>query len=414
MRRRSFFSSVVALSAMPLVSPEVHAATKSAGLKVTGVEIWRVTGDRDQAAAYQKELGHGTIRNLRNPPTSHTYIKILTNAGVEGFYGPSESRATRVIQDRLARSLIGKDPLAIDSIWEDMTRGAHRYTGYDYLIGVSYLDNTLWDLRGKFFDVPVYKLLGGSRNVIDVYASAIQQSIEPDRIRESAAQLKEEGYKAQKWFPERSRQALGKKEYEEDVAMMRILRETVGDNYDIMIDPLLTWNLPYAIKWCKDVEQYHPRWLEEPFQTYLQLEPLARLREMTSIPIATGEHNYNRWVFHDLMKAGAVDILNPDPEWGGGISEIVRICAMASAWGLQVSPHHMKQHALAHIVASQPHSVCPYVEYRHGMYMGTSYFDKYPIVHNGNSQIELSDRPGFGVELDESKIVNMELIYSQS
>jgi L-rhamnonate dehydratase len=76
-----------------------------------------------------------------------------------------------------------------------------------------------------------------------------------------------------------------------------------------------------------------------------------------------------------------------------------------------VSPHHMKLTALAHVVASQPPSVCPLVEYRHAMYMGTKYFEKDPIVHNGSSQIVIPDRPGFGVELDESKIVKMEKIW---
>ncbi len=412
MRRRSFFATAAALSAMPLISPEVKAATRSANLKITGVEIWRVTGDEERISAYRKECGHGTTRNLRRLQTSHTYIKILTNASVEGFYGPCESPAEQVIQDRLARSLIGRDPLAIDSIWESMTSGSHRYTGYNYFIGVSYLDNTLWDLRGKFFDVPVYKLLGGSRNVIDVYASCIGQSLEPDMIRESAAQLKEEGYKAQKWFPERRRQASGQKEYEEDVALMRILRESVGDNYDIMIDPLLSWDLPYAIKWCKDVEQYRPRWLEEPVPTAHQVEALAYLRKMTFIPIATGEHNYCLRDAYDLIKNDAVDVIQIDPEWGGGITELVKICHLASVYSLIVCPHNQRSTALAHLVASQPTSVCPFMEYQIDIQPNLYYFDKNQLIPK-NSRITLPDLPGLGVELDEDKIVSLEKIWPE-
>jgi L-alanine-DL-glutamate epimerase-like enolase superfamily enzyme len=263
---------------MPLLPREVRAETRSAGLKITGVEIWRVTGDRERIEEYRTAVGHGTIRNLRALQESHSYLKILTNAGVEGFYGPCETRAEETIRNLLARTLIDQDPLAIDSLWERMTNGAHRYTGYHYLIGVSYVDNCLWDLRGKFFDVPVYKLLGGSRSTIDVYASAIGQSLVPDEVRRSAAQLKQEGYIAQKWFPERNRQTWGQKEYEEDVELMRILREATGENYDIMIDVLLTWNLAYALRWCKDVEQYRPRWLEEPVPTAYQVDQCARLR----------------------------------------------------------------------------------------------------------------------------------------
>ena len=127
---------------------------------------------------------------------------------------------------------------------------------------------------------------GGSRKTFDVYASCIGQSLEPDRVGESAAQLKKEGYKSQKWFPTRM-PSDGQLGYEENVALIRILRETVGENYDIMIDALLRWNLPYAMKWCKDAEQYRPRWLEEPVPTAGQVESLARLRQMTFIPIAT-------------------------------------------------------------------------------------------------------------------------------
>ena len=412
MKRRSFFASAAALSAMPLVSPEIKAATRSEGLEITGVEIWRVTGDRERIEAYRTAVGHGTTRNLRSLQQSHTYIKILTNAGVEGFYGPCEGPAERTIQTHLARRLIGRDPLAIDSIWESMTDGAHRYTGYHYLIGVSYIDNCLWDLRGKFFDVPVYKLLGGSRDVIDVYASAIGQSLEPNELRRSAIQLKEEGYTAQKWFPERNRQTWGVREFEEDVAVMRNLREAVGPHYDIMIDVLLSWNLTYAQRWCKEVEQYRPRWLEEPVPTAFQVDACARLREVTFVPIATGEHNYGVRDAKELLDAGAVDVLQIDPEWGGGITELVKICHLAQAYGIIVSPHNQRSTALAHLVASQPTTVCPFMEYQIDIQPNLYYFDKNQLIPK-NSQITLPDLPGLGVELDEDKIVSLEKIWPE-
>ena len=411
MRRRSFFSTAASLGVMPLLSKEVRAETKSSGVRITGVEIWRVTGDRDRIEEYRTAVGHGTIRSLRRLEESHTYIRITTNAGVEGFYGPCETRAEEAIRNLLGRSLVGRDPLAVDTIWQRMTSGAHRYTGYHYIIGVSYLDNTLWDLRGKFFDAPVYKLLGGSRNVLDTYVSCIDQSMEPDRVRESAAELKQEGFFGQKWFPSRNRRSWGQKEYEEDVELMRILRETVGPNYDIMIDPLLTWNLTYAMKWCKDVEQYRPRWLEEPVPTAYQIGALARLREMTFIPIASGEHNYGMRDAFDLLNAGAVDVLQIDPEWGGGITELVKICHLAQLYNVIVCPHNQRVTANYHIVASQPEFVCPFVEYLMNVNPNLYYFDKNQIVPK-NGQVTIPDLPGLGVELDESKVVKRELVWS--
>jgi len=335
-------------------------------------------------------------------------LKILTDGGLEGFYGPHDQNVVDEVVK--IRSVVGMDPFAIDTVWESLVTGDNRYTG-TYMFGVSAITNTLWDMKGKFCNLPVYRLLGGSRKVVDCYATTIGMPVNTiDAIAEGAARVKKAGFKAQKWFPTLGPRD-GAEDFEFNVTMMKTLREVCGENYDIMIDGLTRWDLPYGMRWCKAVEQYRPRWLEEPFQTYSQIETLARLRQMTTIPIATGEHNYNRWEFYELVKAGAVDILEPDTEWCGGISEVTRICALASAAGLKVSPHHMKLNALAHLVASQPPAVCPVVENRHSMYIGTKYFEKNPIGHNGNSQIELSDRPGFGIELDDSKIVSMKKIF---
>jgi L-alanine-DL-glutamate epimerase-like enolase superfamily enzyme len=407
MRRRSFLAAAAALGGMPMISPTVQAAAKSANLKITDVEIWRLTGNPDQIKAYQASFGHGTTRNLRNLPASQLYMKILTNEGVEGFYGSFDQTAANAVMG-MAREVIGQDPLAIDTIWETMHAGAHRYSG-TYVFGLSTIDNCLWDLKGKFLDLPVYRLLGGSRKTFDVYASCIGQSLEPDRVRESAAQLKKEGYKSQKWFPTRG-PSDGQMGYEENLALIRILRETVGENYEIMIDTLLRWNLPYAMKWCKDAEQFRPRWLEEPVPTAGQVESLARLRQMTFIPIATGEHSYGRWDAQELIEHHAVDVIQIDPEWGGGISELVKICTLASVHGLIVCPHNQRSTALAHIIASQPPAVCPFMEYQIDIQPNLYYFDKNQLIPKDN-QITLPDLPGLGIELDESRIVKREKIF---
>jgi L-rhamnonate dehydratase len=432
MDRRSFVRGITGIAGLAAISHDARAQLtaqtdaqakahlgNSVSLKITGLELWRATGDPQRYDAYldAEYPKAGMVRPAAVPGRtpqqpaipSRIYLKILTDAGFEGFHGPHDQNVVDEITR--ARSVIGMDPLAIDTVWESLVTGDNRYTG-TYMFGVSAITNTLWDLKAKLCRLPVYRLLGGSRKVVDCYATTIGMPVDTiDVIAEGAARVKKSGFTGQKWFP-----TLGPRDgsagFEFNVTMMKTLREVCGEYYDVMIDGLTRWDLPYGMRWCKAVEQYGPRWLEEPFQTYNQVETLARLRQMTPIPISTGEHNYNRWEYLELMKAGAVDVLNPDPEWCGGISEIIRICALASAFGLMVSPHHMKLTTLAHVVASQPPAVCPMVEYRHSMYMGTKYFEKSPIVHNGRSQIELPDRPGFGVELDELKIVKMEKIFS--
>ena len=196
-----------------------------------------------------------------------------------------------------------------------------------------------------------------------------------------------------------------------NVNMIKTLRQTCGPYYDIMIDPLQRWDLPYAQQWCKQAEQYHPRWLENPVNMAHEIENLARLRQLTSIPIATGEQRTSRWDYFHLLQAGAVDVMEPEPE-RLGTSEILRICAFAGVWGLIVSPHHNRINALSHIVASQTTEVCPVVEYRQNNFLTATYFEKNPIGHNGKGQVELSDRPGYGLELDDSKIVKTELLFT--
>jgi L-alanine-DL-glutamate epimerase-like enolase superfamily enzyme len=408
MQRRSFLASA-ALGGIPAISAKLRAATKSANLKITGVEIWRATGNPAQMKAYQESFGHGTIRNLRVLPASQLYLKILTNEGTQGFYGTFDQTAADAVMG-IARNIIGEDPLAIDAVWEKMHGGAHRYSG-TYMFGVSTIDNCLWDLKGKLFDLPVYRLLGGSRKVLEVYASCIGQPLDPDRVRESSAQLKKEGYKSQKWFPTKG-PADGQTGYEENVALIRNLRETVGPNYNVMIDALLRWDLPYAIRWCKDVEQYRPRWIEEPVPTAGQAESLARLRQTTFIPIATGEHSYGRWDAEELIEHNAVDVIQIDPEWGGGVSELLKICTLASVHGLMVCPHNQRSTALAHLVASQPTLVCPIMEYQIDIQPNLYYFDRNQLIPK-SSQITLPDLPGMGIELEESRVVSFTKVFPE-
>ncbi|MFC1541549.1 enolase C-terminal domain-like protein [Candidatus Latescibacterota bacterium] len=426
MHRRSFLNSFASLVVTPLISTEVQGATKSSGLKITDVEIWRIEGQEErmkERITGQNILGAIQIYPEHRPevfkenmtPSTETamftnrayYIKILTNGGLEGFYGTINRNQVDVVLGRLRRSLIGMDPLAIDTIWDKMyRRNSHGYVG-DYMEGLSSVDICLWDLKGKFCDMPVYKLLGGSRTVIDCYASTLRWSLEFDLVRKRAAQLKEEGFKAQKWFFAYG-PSYGDWGLEQNVGLVRTLRETLGEYYPIMFDCFLGWDLNYSMKMFKAVEQYNPAWIEEAVLTE-QIESLARLRQMFTIPIATGEHSYGRWAINEFIRAGAIDIIQADPEWCGGISETVKICNIASAHDLIVSPHNQRVIALAHVVASQPPNTCPMMEYQNNLQPALRYFEKNPLVPK-NGQIELPDRPGFGIELDESKIENMEKI----
>ncbi len=193
-----------------------------------------------------------------------------------------------------------------------------------------------------------------------------------------------------------------------NIALCRSLREAVGPEVDIMFDAFMGWDLNYAGDWCRAVEQYRPRWLEEAFHVD-KMESFAALARETTIPIATGEHFYGRWEVQRFLRAEAISVVQADPEWCGGTSELVKICNIASAFDAHVIPHGHNIHAAMHVSASQSPMTCPLNEVLIKKMRDYYFFDKFPpVVVDGH--LDLSDRPGFGMELDDSKIESRELM----
>ena len=129
-----------------------------------------------------------------------------------------------------------------------------------------------------------------------------------------------------------------------------------------MFDAYQGWDLQYALEWCRKVEQYRP-WFVEEAVPMADLESFIRLSKATAVPIATGEHLYNRWEVEQFFKADALQYIQADPEWCGGVSETVKIAHLASVHGVKLLPHCHNVHAALHIVASQSPAVCPVGEY---------------------------------------------------
>jgi len=398
MKRRSFLTSIAALGVAPhlparaQVVPAASAVgsagrTRQAQLKITKVEILQVTG-----------------RNKRKV----LYLKLHAGRDLAGLYGPIDSEAAIFVDRFFRRSLIGQDPLATEAYWDRMFRASRHSRGSHYIMALSAVDNALWDLKGRFFGLPVYRLLGGSRKKVRAYASCLGFSQEPSALQAKARELKKEGYRHQKWFVRDRGPSHGPEGVEKDARVVRLLREAVGDDVDLMFDAFWKWDLQYALAWTRQVEQYRPRWIEEPFQT-ANLDAFIELSRETSIPVATGEHFYGRWDVHKFLKAGAIMVVQADPEWCGGVSELLKMCTLASVHGVNVIPHGHSIHAAMHVVASQPVEVCPLVEYLIRK-MNTYYdFEKHQLKPTGG-MLELPDRPGFGIELDESRIEDVRAV----
>jgi len=225
-------------------------------------------------------------------------------------------------------------------------------------------------------------------------------SLKPDLVRERAEEFRDMGFSAQKWFFRHGPSA-GHEGREKNLTLVRTLRETLGDAYDLMFDCFMSWDVPYAISMARDMLPYRPTWLEEPLPPD-PLDGFVRIKQATGIPLAAGEHLYSRWDVKPFLEAGALDFVQTDPEWTGGITELVKICALASTYDVKVVPHGHHVVAAAHVVASQSPALCPMVEYLIEHAERQQVFLKNPLTPV-NGSIPLPTAPGL-IELDESKV----------
>ena len=381
-------------------------------MKLTALELVTVTGRRPA----QTTDGELQVKPLHVypedrfqpvPPSAGgrveaVYIRATADSGAVGIYGPIDAAAAFVVAEGLRDLVLGTDPLAGNRAWDRMARSDRHSRHGHVMMGISAVDNVLWDLRGKHFGVPVWQLLGGpTRADVPAYASTLGSSHEPDALAARSGALAAEGFGAQKWFLAHG-PGDGPDGLRRNVALVERLRERLGPDYPIMFDAFMGWDRGYATRFARAVEPLAPAWLEEPFGPE-QLEAYADLRSRTAVPIAAGEHLYGRFEVQRYLQAGALDVVQSDPEWCGGVSELVRIATVASLHDVPVIPHGHGLHAALHVVASQPPSTCPMAEYLLHVMPGRHHFELDPPVPVGGS-FRLPEKPGFGIELDEAKV----------
>ena len=330
------------------------------------------------------------------------FVEIRTDEGVIGIGGPIPREQAYLIDVDLRRYLVGADPLANELIWDTLYRGSVHGRKGVIMMAISAIDCALWDLKGRYFKTPVYRLLGGpTRTEIPAYASALGYSIEPGRAAERAREFVRQGYGATKWFF-RHGPADGRDGMAKNSQLVSALRGAVGDDVDVMLDCWMSWDVPYTVAMAERLEEFEPRWLEEPVLPD-KIESYAAIRRQVGIPISGGEHEYTRWGLKELMDAEAVDVLQPDIYWAGGITEMLKICALASTYDLPVVPHGHSTPATAHLIASQPPNLCPILEYLVKWNEVHQFFLKTPLKPQGGI-VHVPDAPGLGMDLDEDKM----------
>jgi L-rhamnonate dehydratase len=326
------------------------------------------------------------------------FVEVRTDEGVSGTFGPIDATYAVVARREMRDFLPGRDPLATEQLWDMLLRrNRHGRAGY-YLLALSAVDCALWDLKGKAFGVPVYRLLGGpTRDSVPAYASMLGASLEPEAVRQRAAALRAEGYCGQKWFL-RHGPGDGAEGAARNLEVVRAAREGAGEDMLVMLDAFNAWDLPYAVSLARRMAPCRPYWLEEPVPVD-RLDALRAIREQTGIAVATGEHATNRWEIKRLLDAGAVDFVQPDPDWCGGITELLKIAALSSAYDVPLCPHGRLTHAPLHFAAAMPPGTVPMMECIVLHQPARQRFLK-GFLGPVAGAIPLPTSPGLGIEID--------------
>jgi L-rhamnonate dehydratase len=330
------------------------------------------------------------------------FLELETDDGAIGLGGPISTEEAFII-DRDLRPLIeGADALANERLWDRLYRFMVHGRKGAAMMAISAVDCAMWDLKGRILGQPVHRLLGGpTRPDVPAYASALGFSLEPHRVSTQAQAFVAEGYRAMKWFY-RSGPADGERGMDANERLVAAARAGAGPGVDVMTDAWMSWTVPYTLAMARRLEPYRVRWIEEPVLPD-RVAAYAEIRRGSPIPIAGGEHEYTRWGIHALLEAGAVDVLQPDVAWAGGITEMLKICALASTYGIPVIPHGHSVQATINLIAALPESVTPLLEYLVKWNEVHQFFLREPI-RPVNGVVSVPESPGLGIELDDAKI----------
>ncbi len=326
-------------------------------------------------------------------------VRIRTDSGLIGL-GAAYSHPDLVriiIEGNLRAHLIGEDPLQIEALWEKMY-GLTRWYGRKgaAVSAIGGIDIALWDLRGKAQGQPVYRLLGGKRGVAPAYASGLFWHDDVSALEREAARHRQRGFK-------RVKMRLGRSEAY-DVAAVAAARRGVGADGDVMVDGSHRYTVDVAERMGRVLADHRVFWFEEPFPPE-DLDAYVALRPKLTVPLAAGENECGTQGFREILRAGAIDIAQPDACRTGGITESMRIARMAAEHGVRIAPHTWSDAvaliANAHVVAAIPHGVTVEVDQT-----GNPSIDELlsePLrIEDG--LLHLPDRPGLGIELNQATV----------
>lgn len=322
-------------------------------------------------------------------------VEVETAGGTVGF-GVSTGGvpACWIVEQHLARFVEGADPTEVERIWDQMYRGSLFYGRKGLVLNaISAVDLAIWDLLGRLRGEPVYALLGGPiRDELTCYATGPR----PDLAQQM-------GFIGGK-MPLRYGPADGEDGLRANMDEARTMRERVGPDFWLAYDCWMALDLPYAVRLARGLGELGFRWLEEalPPDDYWGYAELRR-RAPADLWITTGEHEATRWGFRLLLEIAQPDIVQPDVNWCGGLTELLKISALAETHGTYVVPHGSSVYSY-HFATSRPSPFTEFLmmhpEASEVVPMFSPLLDGEPVPKRG--RVKLPDTPGFGVELNRA------------
>ena len=346
-------------------------------------------------------------------PPRWLFLKITTNDGYEGWGEPiveGQAGTVRGAVEDMADYLLGRDPRQIEDIWQTLFRARFYRGGPVMMSAIAGVNQALWDIKGKFHGAPIYELLGGKvRDRVQIYAGIGGDS--PEDVAAEAQRRKDDGLQAVKMVVTGALHYMDSYQHiDEAVARVAAVRAQVGSDFSIAVDFHGKVHKPMAKALIRELEPYQLMFVEEPVLP-MHNEALLDIKRSTSIPIATGERMYSRWDFKTILAQGSVDIIQPDLSHAGGISEVMRIAAMAEAYDVALAPHCplgpialaacIQVDAVAYNALIQEQSL--------GLHYNQSadlldYLADPAVFRYDAGYVSVPTAPGLGITLDEAKI----------
>lgn len=423
MRRRDFIKYMSGILTLPVFGPFLKSSeisisnfernikkTASINLKITDIKTFLV--------------------NREGSDENFVFVQIYTDKGItglgEGTLPGLEKSVESAILD-YGRNIIGENPANIEYLWQEMYMAPRYRGGSIQMSAISAIEIALWDILGKALGQPIWQLLGGkARNKVRFYPhfnQAIDQKNpynykdEPfnkevfynaERFAELWAHRKMEGWTACKgpfiqFFGQQMEPAETTVVVQQGLKNLEAVRKLVGENFDILVDLHGRATPPMAVEFCKGAEAFYPMFVEEPTQIE-DLDELANLRAHTSVPLATGERLFAKYIFSDICERHLVDYVQPDVIHAGGILEVKNIGTIAEANRIALAPHNpqslVSTMASLHINVCTPNAVI--LEMGSESFFYKNLFKGEQILFENGYALP-PERPGLGITLNEEE-----------